>query len=116
MDAGATLLGRPTDCEAIRGVLSMAKPIYWRRHETGTFLLCNQPCCSGTLDASFSTHNLYRHFGEHDICHSGVIWLMHTMLTTGWSNDTGISELFNTTERISYATGLSTLSSLVIAK
>ena len=26
MDAGATaILGRPTDCEAIRGVLSMAK-------------------------------------------------------------------------------------------
>ena len=34
----------------------------------------------------------------------------HTMLATGWSNDTGVSELFSTTERISYATGLSTLS------
>ena len=34
----------------------------------------------------------------------------HTMLATGWSNDTGISELFDTTERISHAAGLSTLS------
>ncbi|MCP4891276.1 MAG: hypothetical protein GY904_32365, partial [Planctomycetaceae bacterium] len=34
----------------------------------------------------------------------------HTMLATGWSNDTGIRELFDTTERISHAAGLSTLS------
>jgi hypothetical protein len=34
----------------------------------------------------------------------------HTMLATGWSNDTGISEIFDTTERISHAAGLSALS------
>ena len=34
----------------------------------------------------------------------------HTMLATGWPNETGIKEIFATTERISLAAGLSTLS------
>lgn len=34
----------------------------------------------------------------------------HTMLATGWPNETGMKDIFETTERISMAAGLSTLS------